>query len=590
MGDAGPTAANREAGSLLAIDVGSVNTRATLIDVVDGKYRLVAASASPSTVEPPLGDAREGIRRAMDDLKRITGRHLVDDTEQLIVPETAQGDGVNGFVATSSAGPKINALLLGLTQEISIESARRLADSTYLDISAQVNLQEEGEPAEQIAAILDARPDLILIVGGSDGGARQGLLRSMETVRLALDLFPAGRRPSIVYAGNKEVAGELGERFGDRFMVTVAPNLRPRLDQENIGAARYHLSGVISDLRCAYDLGFDELWRWSEGRLTPTSEAFGRVVRYLSKVYDPDMGVLGIDLGASQVTVAAAFDGDLRLRVRTDLGLGENAHRILSHTPLADVMRWLPVEASPRDVKDLIYNKSLNPASVAMDPVELHIEFALAREILRYALQEARPSWPSGPAGSTGGLPRLEPILASGSLLGAAPRPGFAALALLDALQPVGVTTLVVDPRHLAAAIGAASSSMPMLAVQVLGSDSFISLGTVVSAKGRGIPGDKAVTVVLQREGEEDLERDVAFGDIEVLPLAHGEQGRLVLKPERSVDVGLGGEGHEGALRVAGGAVGVIIDARGRPLVLPSDPRDRRELNARWLWAVGGGE
>jgi hypothetical protein len=176
VGEPGPLVANREAGSLLAIDVGSVNTRATLIDVVDGKYRLVAASASPSTVEPPLGDAREGIRRAMDDLKRITGRHLVDDTEQLIVPETAEGDGVNGFVATSSAGPKINALLLGLTQEISMESARRLADSTYLDINAQVNLQELDGPADQIGAILGARPDLILMVGGSDGGARQGLL------------------------------------------------------------------------------------------------------------------------------------------------------------------------------------------------------------------------------------------------------------------------------------------------------------------------------------------------------------------------------------------------------------------------------
>lgn len=584
------TAADHERGSLLAIDVGSVNTRAMLIDVVDGNYRLVAASASPSTVEPPLGDAREGIRSAMDDLKRITGRHLVDSTEQLIIPETTEGDGVSGFVATSSAGPKINTLLIGLTQDVSIESARRLAASTYLNISAQVNLQETGDPEEQIEAILTARPDLILIAGGTDGGAKQGLLRAADTIRLALDLIPSERRPSIVYAGNNEVASELADRFGDRFMLTMAPNIRPRLNQENVGAARYHLSGVISDLRCAYDLGFDELWRWSEGRLSPTSEAFGRVVRYLSKVYDPAMGVLGIDLGASQVTVAAAFDGDLRLRVRTDLGLGENAHRALQYAHIGDVMRWLPVEVSADEVRSLIYNKSLNPTTVPTDPVDLHIEFALARVILRQAVEEARPTWPRDAESPGGGLPRLEPILASGSLLGAAPRPAFAALALLDGVQPTGVTTLVVDPHHLAASIGAASASMPMLAVQVLGSESFISLGTVVSAMGKGTPGEKALSAVLERDGEEDLHKDVLFGEIEVLPLAHGEQGRLVLKPEREIDVGLGGPGQEGALRVAGGAVGLIIDARGRPLEMPSDPQKRRELNARWLWAVGGGE
>jgi len=37
-----------------------------------------------------------------------------------------------------------------------------------------------------------------------------------------------------------------------------------------------------------------------------------------------------------------------------------------------------------------------------------------------------------------------------------------------------------------------------------------------------------------------------------------------------------------------GGSLGVIIDARGRPLRLPDDPVRRRELNKKWIWTFGG--
>ena len=43
-----------------------------------------------------------------------------------------------------------------------------------------------------------------------------------------------------------------------------------------------------------------------------------------------------------------------------------------------------------------------------------------------------------------------------------------------------------------------------------------------------------------------------------------------------------------GSLKVTGGALGVVIDARGRPLRLPSDPGRRGELYRKWLWMLGG--
>jgi hypothetical protein len=574
-----------EADTLLALDIGSVNTRASLFDVVDGRYRLVATGRASSTTGPPLYDLREGVHMALDQVMAITGRPLLDEEENLILPATAEGAGVDVFVATSSAGPTVRAVLVGLMPGVSLESARRLASSTYLQVLDEISLMDRRKEEEQVDLILRARPDLLLMVGGTDGGATTSVLRMVEVVKLAAGLFPDRERPHLVFAGNRTLAAEVTEQFENP--PALVPNIRPSLPEEDLAPARLRLSEAISDLRSRRITGFEELKQWSGGYLMLTADAFGRVVRYLSQVYDPDKGVLGVDLGASQTTIAAAFDGDLRLSVRAELGLGSVLPNLLNHCAPEDVLRWMPVEVSPGTVLDYIYNKALYPASVATELNELHLEYALARQVLRSALSLAQPAWPP-PAQRSSLLPPMEPIIASGAAMSRAPRPGYAALALLDALQPRGVSTIVLDPYSLVPALGAAAGPLPMVTVQVLESGSFISLGTVVSPVGHGRPGRPALRVRMEPEGgAEPAEGQVRLGQLLRLPLRQGEHARLTLRPERGFDVGFGGPGRAGALRVAGGVLGVVIDARGRPLELARDPGRRRELNQKWLYDIG---
>lgn len=576
-----------EADTLLALDIGSVNTRASLFDVVDGRYRLVATGRASSTAGPPLFDLREGIHMAVDQVMAITGRPLLDEEENLILPATPEGAGVDVFVATCSAGPSVRAVLVGLMPGVSLESARRLAGSTYLQVLDEISLMDRRKEEEQIDLILRARPDLLLMVGGTDGGASTSVLRMVEVVRLAAGLYPEREQPHLVYAGNRTLAAEVMEQFENRPSVAMVPNIRPSLPEEDLAPARLRLSEAISELRSRRIVGFEELRGWSGGHMLLTADAFGRVVRYLSQVYDPDKGVLGVDLGASQTTLAAAFDGDLRLSVRAELGLGSVLPNLLSYCTPEDVLSWMPVEEKPGAVLDYIYNKALYPASIPTELNELHLEYALARQIIRSALSLAQPSWPEG-LRRGGILPAMEPIIASGAAMARAPRPGYAALALLDALQPRGVSTLVLDPYSLVPAVGAAAGALPMVTVQVLESGSFISLGTVVSPAGHGRLGRPVLRIRLEPEGGgEPAEGQVRMGQLLRLPLRQGEHARLTLRPERGFDVGFGGPGRAGALRVAGGVLGIVVDARGRPLELSRDPGRRRELNQKWLYDIG---
>jgi hypothetical protein len=184
-------------------------------------------------------------------------------------------------------------------------------------------------------------------------------------------------------------------------------------------------------------------------------------------------------------------------------------------------------------------------------------------------------------------LPLFEPILAGGGALSDAPTPGQSLLLLLDALQPVGITSIILDQNNLLPLLGAAAEHNQLLPVQVLESGAFMSLGTVVSVISSATYGTPVLRARLTYADGNDARAEVKIGGLEILPLGIGQTARLTLQPMQRSDIG-NGPGRNATLQVVGGVLGVVIDARGRPLTLPEDPVRRRELFKKWLWSVGG--
>jgi hypothetical protein len=80
-----------------------------------------------------------------------------------------------------------------------------------------------------------------------------------------------------------------------------------------------------------------------------------------------------------------------------------------------------------------------------------------------------------------------------------------------------------------------------------------------------------------------ELEIEVEYGSLEVLPLESDEKAIVELKTRRGIRVGPIG----GAIEVTGGAVGLVVDARGRPLRLPANLDRCRQMMQQWLWEMG---
>jgi hypothetical protein len=158
---------------------------------------------------------------------------------------------------------------------------------------------------------------------------------------------------------------------------------------------------------------------------------------------------------------------------------------------------------------------------------------------------------------------------------------------LLDGLQPAGITTLALDQNNLLAMLGATAEVNSLLPVQVIDAGALAYLATVISPVSNASYGTPIVRVKLIREDGTEMSSEVNMGNLQILPLDSGQTARLELRPLQRADVGLG-PGRAGALDVIGSSLGVVIDARGRPLQLPSNAGERIKLLKKWLKTVGG--
>ena len=82
----------------------------------------------------------------------------------------------------------------------------------------------------------------------------------------------------------------------------------------------------------------------------------------------------------------------------------------------------------------------------------------------------------------------------------------------------------------------------------------------------------------------------VQHGQIGRLALSPGRGGTLMVQPADGVRIGSNPAGKQALSNpgeIRGSALGVIIDARGRPLSLPDDPLTRQQRLWDWLVALG---
>jgi hypothetical protein len=403
-------------------------------------------------------------------------------------------------------------------------------------------------------------------------------MKLAELIAMACRVMPQDQRPQVLYAGNSSLAKKIKSGLEKFTRVHVAANVRPSVDVEDLASAEVTLTKVVAELRGQQIGGFSDLAQMCSVTPLPSAHAFGRLMRFFGRLYDPARGVLGVDVGAEYTALAAVQRGQLSVEVMSR-GLGHSILSMRSAEELKEIIRFIPFSLSIDGLRDYLYQKSLSPASIPMNEESLAIEQAVVRQILRAGMQKLRSRW-------SGRWMSFEPIFASGGALTRAANPAQSLLMLLDGLQPVGVTTLVLDPHGLAASLGAVAEVNAMLPVQVMESGAFQILGTVICPASRARPGTTIMHVRLEMENGQETRLQVKQGSMVQLPLQSGQTARLHIENLRRAELGAPGQRVPSSYKVVGGLCGAVIDARGRPLQVPEDESRRIELLKKWQSAI----
>lgn len=559
--------------SILAADFGSVNTRALLIDKVDGAYRLVGHGVGRSKLGSSTDDAHSSLAAILRKISESTGRRFFDEAGAIIRPEQSDRVGVDYFLTTTSGGQSLRAVLVGLYPQASIAAARRAIAPFYIDAVAEVHLEDGLGFKGRLNRIVHSRPQLIFITGGTDGGARAVLLEMLALAREAVSLMPQGNRPAVLYAGNSSLAISVQEMLSQQVEVLIAPNIRQG-DGEALEPAQAVL-GRYFDGMLRHSRSFRRIASMSDTGLAPTARPVETMTAFFARALAVD--VLTIDCGSARTMLALAQKGKLHSAIRSDLGLGHSATAALELIGEEEIARWLPFQARKGELAQYTQNKGLRADRVPLDMRERYIEYALLRAGIAFLASEL------GALDRT----RVGLVLLAGATLTGSGRGALDMMLLADALELEGIVEVKSDRLGALPALGTLASVAPRAVVQLVNGNALEHVGVLARVSGRAAAGASAVKVKAKRENGETIEREIAAGDVWHLAVPRADAIDLRLQTRRGLSIG--GKRRQ-RLQVRGGRGGVLIDARLDAQAGAKTMTERAVNMLRWYAAVTGQE
>jgi uncharacterized protein (TIGR01319 family) len=595
--------------SFLITDCGSTTTKAILILKKEGSYRLVGRGEAPTTVEAPFDDVTVGVITSVTELQEITGRTLLDGNK-LICPKRGPDVGVDLFLSTSSAGGGLQMCVAGVIKAMTAESAERAALGAGAIVIDTLAVDDGRKEHERIERIRHLRPDMFLMAGGTDGGTKTHLADLAGTL-LAADTKPRfgiGFELPVIYAGNVDAREAVHDIIGKKMAVKDVANIRPRLEQENLGPAREAIHEIFLEHVMQQAPGYSKLMSWVSGDIMPTPMAVGRAVQTFAA--DERADVLAVDIGGATTDIFSVFN-DARTgesvfnrTVSANYGLSYSICNVLKETGIANVAKWVPFAIDEPKLRNMLRNKMIRPTTIPQTLEDLLIEQAIAREALRLSLEhhkllavglkgvQQQRSVSDAFAQTDSGqslvdMMALDWMIGSGGVLSHAPSRTQAAWMLLDGFQPQGVTHLAVDSIFMMPQIGILSVLQPAAANEVFRRDCLIVLGSSVTAVGHGKKdGEPALKLDLKTSDGRTISETVGYGQMRLIPLELGRTAEGTINPTRRFNVGAG-PGRTVHATLKGGVVGLIVDCRGVPRQLPADGATRRAKLNEWAESLG---
>lgn len=264
---------------VLLIDFGSTYTKVTAVDTE--AEVLLGTAAAYTTVQT---DINEGLSHALEKLEAQTGR--LDFAARY---------------ACSSAAGGLRMIASGLVPELTSEAAKQASLGAGAKIVKVYSFELTEDDIEEIDRL---RPDIFLLVGGTDGGNSDCIRHNAQMLAACKADFP------VIIAGNRTAARACRRSLEGR-QTFICENVMPKFGVLNIQPAQECIRALFLN-RIIQAKGLSHASKLISGILMPTPSAMMRAMQLLAEGCEGEEGIgelMALDVGGATTDVYSIADG-----------------------------------------------------------------------------------------------------------------------------------------------------------------------------------------------------------------------------------------------------------------------------------------
>ena len=264
---------------VLLIDFGSTYTKLTAVDVEGEK--ILGTASSYTTVQTDIND---GLTKGMALLREKTGD--IEFAE---------------CYACSSAAGGLRMVTSGLVPELTSEAARLASLGAGAKVVGVYSFQLTEDDIEDIR---NTKPDIFLLVGGTDGGNTECILHNAKMLAEMKPTFP------VVIAGNRSAARQC-ERILEGCEVYLCENVMPKFGVLNITPTQKKIRDIFLS-RIVLAKGLSKITSLLSDIMMPTPSAVLQAMNLLAQGCDEEIGIgdlVAVDVGGATTDIYSIADG-----------------------------------------------------------------------------------------------------------------------------------------------------------------------------------------------------------------------------------------------------------------------------------------
>ncbi len=450
--------------AVLLIDFGSTYTKLTAVDVET--ETILGTASAYTTVQTDINDGlNEGLKR----LEQVTGKLAFHQC----------------FACSSAAGG-LRMVTSGLVPELTGEAAKLASLGAGAKVVGIYAFQMTEDDLEEIAK---TKPDIFLLVGGTDGGNTECILHNAKMLAKLDADFP------VVVAGNRTAARECQRILAGK-EVYICPNVMPKFGVLNIEPAQKQIREIFLN-RIIQAKGLSKVSSLLSDIMMPTPAAVLQAMDLLAQGCEGEHGIgdlVAVDVGGATTDVYSIADGMpehmntvykglpepfAKRTVEGDIGMRYSIQGILDAAGMDAICKLsgLSQEQVTGLVEDLKSHTDKVPDG---DPQMEMLDYALASMAIREAV--ARHAGTIEETYTMMGLTYVQSgknltnvkqiVVTGGSLIHTRRTEEIAAHALYSPLQPASLrpkqADVWVDRKYILAAMGLLSSHYPQTALRIM--------------------------------------------------------------------------------------------------------------------------